>query len=152
METLRVLRPPRSKIQAQTDNKEAPKRLWKSLCRASYYNLLGCILITISHPIHRWILIHLGLRSSSVSSSCRRGCNCLPDSQANVLEVSSWKIIATACFFVSRGSLVIFLMLCSSVTLKEKYFWLSVQDMLYTSVLKRNDLLPPYPVDSCTPF
>jgi len=40
---------------------------------------------------------------------------CLPDSQANVFDVSSQKIIATACFLVSRGIRVMFLMLWSSV-------------------------------------
>lgn len=39
-----------------------------------------------------------------------------PDSQENVFDVSSQKIIATACFFVSRGIRVTFLMLWSSVT------------------------------------
>lgn len=39
----------------------------------------------------------------------------LPDSQENVLDVSSLKMIATACFFVSRGIRVMFLMLWSSV-------------------------------------
>lgn len=39
----------------------------------------------------------------------------LPESQANVLDESSKKIMATACFFASRGILVMFLMLWSSV-------------------------------------
>lgn len=39
-----------------------------------------------------------------------------PESQENVLDESSQKMMATACFLVSRGIRVMFLMLWSSVT------------------------------------
>lgn len=39
-----------------------------------------------------------------------------PESQEKVLDESSQKMMATACFLVSRGIRVMFLMLWSSVT------------------------------------
>lgn len=43
-----------------------------------------------------------------------------PESQENVLDESSQKMMATACFLVSRGIRVMFLMLCSSVIWGER--------------------------------